>query len=191
MDESIAKYFIADIDDLPMAVRSDGNVKFNHSTIKYSVLGVTQEIWDAHLKDAGYTEVTADEAIIGSQHWGKVGAKISDYQVEVGTGLILKTKVDIVETNRAYGVTLMKAVAKELVKYAISEKGDSDATYNTALLTSIDNCTTMASINSIWEDYLGGQLPKEQAQSENLYESDGVTRKYKSGRVKPDFIPGL
>ena len=174
MDESIAKYFIADIDDLPMAVRSDGNVKFNHSTIKYSVLGVTQDIWDTHLKDSGYTEVTADEAIIGSQHWGKVGAQISDY-VNLGDGMQLKEMVDILEPNRAYGVT---------------QKGDSDPTYNTALLTSIDNCTTMASINTIWEDYLGGQLPKEQAQSENLYESDG-TRKYNAGRVKPDFIPGL
>tara|TARA_B100001996_G_scaffold220090_1_gene169187 strand:+ start:162 stop:734 length:573 start_codon:yes stop_codon:yes gene_type:complete len=190
MDESIAKYFIADVDDLPIAVRSDGNVKFNHSTIKYSVLGVTQDIWDAHLKDAGYTVVTADEAIIGSSHWGKVGAQISDY-VNLGDGMQLKEKVDILEPNRAYGVILMKKVATEFVKYAITQKGNSDATYNTALLTSIDNCTTMESINTIWEDYLGGQLPKEQAQSEGKYENDGFTRTYNAGRVKPDFIPGL
>ncbi len=190
MDDSIQKYFIADIDDLPMAVRSDGNVKFNHSTIKYSVLGVTQAIWDTYLKDEGFTEVTADEAIIGSQHWGKVGTKISDYVVEVGTGLILKHKVDIIDDNRAYGVKIMKAVATELVKFAITVKGDSHATYNTALLTTIADCTTMEAINIIFEDYLGGQLPKEQAQSLNKYDSDGK-RTYNAGRVTPDFIPGF
>ena len=96
----------------------------------------------------------------------------------------------MIQQVAGYTAAIMKKVATEFVKYGITQKGDSDPTYNTALLTSIDNCTTMASINTICEDYLGGQLPKEQAQSENLYESDG-TRKYNAGRVKPDFIPGL
>ena len=78
-------------------------------------------------------------------------------------------------------------VAKKLVEYGISKLGDSHATYNSALLTSIDNCSTMEDINIIYEDYLGDELPRTQALALSKYDSDGY-RTYNAGRITPSFL---
>ena len=87
---------------------------------------------------------------------------------------------------RAKTLTVMKQHAKMLVQKAIDD-GEGDP-YNSSLLTDIENSASVAQINIIYEDYLGIQLSRAQAQDLNLYESDGITRKFAATRNKPSFL---
>tara|TARA_R100000458_G_scaffold59679_1_gene71105 strand:- start:2906 stop:3478 length:573 start_codon:yes stop_codon:yes gene_type:complete len=181
-------FFLADIDELPVEIRGT-RLMYVNNKIKYAICGVSDNTWKEYLnenKSFGLQELTEDEAIKGASLWAEVRTHTSEW-TDDGNGNSQKIKREISDDERAVTVSLMKKLAKKLVEYGITKLGDSHATYNSALLTSIDNCTTMEEINIIYEDYLGDELPSTQAKALNKYDSDG-NRTYSAGRVTPSFL---
>ena len=178
-------FFIHDVEDLPVEVRGH-RLMYVNNKIKYAICGVTQETIDEYMNGWTLDKISEDEAISGSSLWGEVRTHTSEW-TDDGNGNSQKIKREISDEERETCVSVMKKVAKKLVEYGISKLGDSHATYNSALLTSIDNCSTMEDINIIYEDYLGDELPRTQALALSKYDSDGY-RTYNAGRVTPSFL---
>ena len=178
-------FFIHDVEDLPVEVRGH-RLMYVNNKIKYAICGVTQETIDEYMNGWSLDKISENEAIKGGQLWAEVRTHTSEW-TDDGNGNSQKIKREISDDERAVTISLMKKLAKKLVEYGITKLGDSHATYNSALLTSIDNCTTMEEINIIYEDYLGDELPSTQAKALNKYDSDG-NRTYSAGRVTPSFL---
>ena len=184
--ESSHKYFLADPGDLPAVLQTPTRLLHTQQTVKFSVCGVTQSDWDNYVAGKGYTEITYDEARCG-RYWGKVQDTASVYSTDEN-GYTSKVKEPITDPDKALCIGLMKKVAKDCVQFGI-DKG-AGAPYNTALLTVVDNCTTMQDINLFFENYLGLEQGLYSAQSLGMTESDGITRTYES-RTFPTFITGV
>jgi len=187
------KYFIAEAHTLPEAVKAE--LKHIDSKVKYSICGVEDTFYDATFdsafKTANKIDDIADEttALEGGRCFADVRDKRSvpnDVTKPYEDSTPGKTKVDITTAQRAAAVTIMKAFAKKIVQYGIDEGAGSP--YDASLLTDIENSTTVESLNIIYENYLGCDLPRTQALSLNKYESDGHTRIYDAGRNSPSFL---
>lgn len=183
------KYFIADIDDLPDAVKQNGLLSHHDSKVKYSILGCDEPVYDEHIKDVTKkTDITEEEALVGGRCWADTRAKRSEWvaETDVDKSGSVKTKIDITDEMRETTLKVMKIIAKLNVQYAIDE--GEGAPYDASLLTDIENSASVEQINIIYENYLGADIGAPQATTENKYESDGFTRKYDAARNQPSFL---
>ena len=186
------KYFSVHLDDLPESWM-DGHttpLTFHNSKIWFAICGCEESDYDAVIEPLKASKpitdiVDEDTALTASNCWGDVREKRSEWNTD-SKGDSVKEKVEITDGMRAKTLIVMKQHAKMLVQKAI-DSGDGDP-YNSSLLTDIENSASIAQINIIYEDYLGNQLSRAQAQDLNLYESDGITRKFAATRNKPSFL---
>ena len=186
------KYFSVHLDDLPESWR-DGHstpLTMHNSKVWFAICGCEESDYDSVIEPLKASKpitdiVDEDTAITASNCWGDVREKRSEWNTD-SKGDSVKEKVEITDDMRAKTLTVMKQHAKMLVQKAIDD-GDGDP-YNSSLLTDIENSASIAQINIIYEDYLGNQLSRAQAQDLNLYESDGITRKFAATRNKPSFL---
>jgi len=186
------KYFLADLDDLPN-VFNDGKLShYSSHSGKFAICGCEEEDYNTHiapLKSSKPIEDIVDEetAIEASRCWGDTRAKRSQWTGDSDVDKYSsKTKIDISDDMRSKTLIVMKQAAKMIVQFGI-DAGEGDP-YNASLLTDIDNSDTVTQINIIYENYLGQDLPHQDATDLNKYESDGHTRKYDASRIKPSFI---
>ncbi len=186
------KYFNVHLDDLPETWR-DGHstpLTMHNSKVWFAICGCEESDYDAVIEPLKSSKpitdiVDEDTAITASNCWGDVREKRSEWNTD-SKGDSVKEKVEITDDMKTKTLTVMKQHAKMLVQKAIDD-GDGDP-YNSSLLTDIENSASIAQINIIYEDYLGIQLSRAQAQDLNLYESDGITRKFAATRNKPSFL---
>lgn len=191
------KFFIIDIDDLPQEVRSDGNIKFCSSRVKYSVIGTTEEIYDQYVKDLNHTPISKDLAIKGSHWWGEVRVEKSAYKIV--DGLTVKSKAPVSEETLVYVLELMKLIAKLNVEYEIEQTSypivtngvekrvSSNPVYCPELLQKIEECSTIREINIFYEEYLDCEMPRNQALELGLYDDEGK-RIFSENRSKPSYL---
>tara|TARA_S200000501_G_scaffold353266_1_gene372924 strand:+ start:4371 stop:4958 length:588 start_codon:yes stop_codon:yes gene_type:complete len=192
------KYFLVHLDDLPETWR-DGHstpLTMHNSKVWFAICGCEESDYDAvitPLKASKPIEDIVDEdtAVTASRCWADVREKRSLYQGDsdvdrYADGTSGKIKIEITDDMRSKTLTVMKQSAKMLVQLAI-DSGDSDP-YNSSLLTDIENSATITQINIIYENFLGAELPRKDATDLNLYESDGITRKFTTTRNKPSFL---
>ena len=186
------KYFSVHLDDLPESWR-DGHstpLTMHNSKVWFAICGCEESDYDAVIEPLKASKpitdiVDEDTAITASNCWGDVREKRSEWNTD-SKGDSVKEKVEITDSMRAKTLIVMKQHAKMLVQKAIDD-GDGDP-YNSSLLTDIENSATITQINIIYENFLGAELPRKDATDLNLYESDGITRKFAAKRNKPSFL---
>ena len=189
------KYFLADLDDLPNIFNEGKLTYYSSHSGKFAICGCEEVDYNTHIVPLKSGEnkkpiediVDEETAIEASRCWGDTRAKrsewVADSDVDKYTS---KTKIDITDDMRSKTLIVMKQAAKMIVQLGIdASAGDP---YNESLLTDIDNSATVTQINIIYENYLGVDIPHQDATDLNKYESDGHTRKYDASRNKPSFI---
>ena len=189
------KYFLADLGDLPELFRDGHNspLTYRNSKVKFGICACEESDYDTYITPLKASKpiediVDEDTALTASRCWGDVREKRSVYSGDSDTDKpsAIKTKITITDDMRAKTLTVMKQHAKLLTQFAIDE-GEGDP-YNATLLTDIENTASITQINIIYENYFGTEVPRKDAIDLNLYESDGITRKFDASRNKPSFL---
>ncbi len=184
-------YFIADVGDLPEALRENDNIQFCHSVKKYAVVGVTSAMYYEHISGNGYDELTAEQALKYSKYNTEVRTQHSVYWRNTETNQTMKGYVGVTTASLNIALDVMKQVATKMNNFVASNTPNvSDTPFAGTVLTKINEASTMGEINIVYENYFHIDMPKSQAESLNLINEDG-NRTYQAERTATDYLGQL
>jgi len=184
-------YFIADVEDLPMTLRENDNIKFCNSVKKYAIVGITSAMYYEHISGNGYEELTVNEALKYSKYATEIRTQHSVYWRNTETNETTKGYVGVTTASLNVALSTMKKVAIKMNDYVVANTANvSDTPFAGTVLTKINEASTMGEINIVYENYFHIEMPKTQAESLNLVDENGK-RIYQAERTATDYLGQL
>ena len=184
-------YFIADVGELPEALRENDNIGFYHSVKKYAVVGVSSAMYYEHIAGNGYEEMTTDEALKFHKYASEVRTQHSVYWRNTETNQTTKGYVGVTTASLNVALDVMKRVGVHMNNFvAANTPNVSDTPFAGTVLTKLNEASTMGEINIVYENYFHIDMPKPQAESLNLIDEDG-NRTYQAERTTTDYLGQL
>lgn len=183
MDYDSLKYILINLDNIPEKYRSGDNriYKLNRAIINYSIVGIPPENY--HLVSSlRHLEISKEEAFNGYCWWGEIRSQKMGYKDFLinGRKKTEKSLISVQENDLEYAMSLMKKLAKLLIEDEIA-RGNPD--YNRkGILELFENASDIRTLNKLYEDYIGIEMPRSQALEMKLFNENGK-RIFKSNRL--------